>query len=161
MPDQVYPEPTTGALIFDRAGRLFLMKSHKWEGKWVIPGGHVDLGERIENAVRREVKEETGYDVPVGALVGPVWERTAVFDFMHRPYVQHEEFFTASVGDAVGRHPIVWTEAEHDTLEAAEWHTPEEIRRFDIEVFPLDLGELLSTVLPWDGRLRHLGREEA
>jgi nucleoside triphosphatase len=63
MPDQVFPEPTTGALIFDRSGRLFLMKSHKWEGKWVIPGGHVDLGERIEDAVRREVKEETNLDV--------------------------------------------------------------------------------------------------
>lgn len=63
MPDQLYPEPTTGALIFDRQGRLFLMKSHKWEGKWVIPGGHVDLGERIEDAVKREVKEETNLDV--------------------------------------------------------------------------------------------------
>lgn len=63
MPDQIYPEPTTGALIFDREGRLFLVKSHKWEGKWVIPGGHVDLGERIEDAVRREVKEETNLDV--------------------------------------------------------------------------------------------------
>lgn len=63
MPEQIFPEPTTGALIFDREGRLFLMKSHKWEGKWVIPGGHVDLGERIEDAVRREVKEETNLDV--------------------------------------------------------------------------------------------------
>jgi nucleoside triphosphatase len=63
MTEQVYPEPTTGALIFDREGRLFLMKSHKWKGKWVIPGGHVDLGERIEDAVRREIKEETNLDV--------------------------------------------------------------------------------------------------
>jgi nucleoside triphosphatase len=63
MPEQLYPEPTTGALIFDKEGRLFLMRSHKWEGKWVIPGGHVDLGERIEDAVRREVKEETNLDV--------------------------------------------------------------------------------------------------
>ncbi len=63
MPDQLYPEPTTGALVFDPKGRLFLMKSHKWEGKWVIPGGHVDLGERIVDAVKREVKEETNLDV--------------------------------------------------------------------------------------------------
>lgn len=63
MTEQVYPEPTTGALVFDREGRLFLMKSHKWKGKWVIPGGHVDLGERIEDAVRREIKEETNLDV--------------------------------------------------------------------------------------------------
>ncbi len=60
---QQYPEPTTGALIFNPEGKLFLMKSHKWKGKWVIPGGHVDLGERIEDAVRREIKEETNLDV--------------------------------------------------------------------------------------------------
>ena len=63
MADQQYPEPTCGALIFDREGRLFLMKSHKWKDRWVIPGGHIDLGERIEDAVRREVKEETNLDV--------------------------------------------------------------------------------------------------
>lgn len=39
--DQHYSEPTVGALIFDPAGRLFLMKSHKWGGKYVVPGGHV------------------------------------------------------------------------------------------------------------------------
>ena len=38
---QHYPEPTVGALIFDPDGRLFLMKSHKWAGKYVVPGGHV------------------------------------------------------------------------------------------------------------------------
>lgn len=61
--DQRFPEPTTGALVFNREGRVLLVRSHKWEGKWVIPGGHVDLGERIEDAMRREVKEETNLDV--------------------------------------------------------------------------------------------------
>ena len=65
-PPQHYPEPTVGALIFDPAGRLFLMRSHKWAGKYVVPGGHVELGEMLEAALRREVAEETGlviYDV--------------------------------------------------------------------------------------------------
>ena len=60
QPAQQYPEPTVGALIFDPAGRLFLMRSHKWGGRWVVPGGHVELGETLEAAVRREVAEETG-----------------------------------------------------------------------------------------------------
>jgi nucleoside triphosphatase len=59
-PAQHYPEPTVGALIFDPAGRLFLMQSHKWGGKYVVPGGHVELGETLEAALRREVAEETG-----------------------------------------------------------------------------------------------------
>ena len=57
---QHYPEPTVGALIFDPTGRLFLMQSHKWGGRYVVPGGHVELGETLEAALRREVAEETG-----------------------------------------------------------------------------------------------------
>ena len=63
MAEQQYPEPTVGALIFDPQGRLFLMSSHKWKGKYVIPGGHIELGETMVEALRREVKEETNLDI--------------------------------------------------------------------------------------------------
>ncbi len=63
MSDQVFPEPTVGALIFNPEGKLFLMKSHKWGGKFVVPGGHIELGERAEDALIREIKEETGLDI--------------------------------------------------------------------------------------------------
>jgi len=60
---QQYPEPTCGALIFNPAGKILLMKSHKWKDRYVIPGGHIELGEKIEDALKREIKEETGLDV--------------------------------------------------------------------------------------------------
>ena len=63
MTEQQYPEPTCGALIFNPAGKIFLMKSHKWRDKYVIPGGHVELGEKIEDALKREIKEETELDI--------------------------------------------------------------------------------------------------
>ncbi len=63
MTDQKYPEPTVGALIFNPKGELILIKSHKWFGKYVIPGGHIELGETMEHAVIREAKEETGLDI--------------------------------------------------------------------------------------------------
>jgi len=62
MPQQ-YPEPTVGALIFNVEGKIFLMASPKWKGKFAVPGGHVEIGETLEQAVRREVKEETNLDV--------------------------------------------------------------------------------------------------
>ena len=63
MAKQQFPEPTVGALIFDQKGELFLMKSYKWRDKYVIPGGHIELGETIEEALKREIKEETGLDI--------------------------------------------------------------------------------------------------
>jgi len=63
MSKQQFPEPTVGALIFNSEDKFFLMKSHKWKNKYVMPGGHIDLGEKIEDAVKREAKEETGMDI--------------------------------------------------------------------------------------------------
>ena len=63
MAEQRYPEPTVGALIFNAEGKLFLMRSHKWRGKWVVPGGHIELGETMEQALRREIREETGLEI--------------------------------------------------------------------------------------------------
>jgi nucleoside triphosphatase len=60
---QLYPEPTTGSLIFNPAGELLLLKSHKWLDRYVVPGGHIELGEKIEAAVVREAMEETGLEV--------------------------------------------------------------------------------------------------
>ncbi len=63
MAEQQYPEPTCGALIFNLESKIFLMKSHKWRDKYVIPGGHVELGEKIKDALKREIKEETGLSI--------------------------------------------------------------------------------------------------
>jgi nucleoside triphosphatase len=63
MSDQMFPEPTVGALILNPEGALFLMRSHKWRGHYVVPGGHIELGESMVQALHREVKEETGLDI--------------------------------------------------------------------------------------------------
>jgi nucleoside triphosphatase len=63
MAKQQFPEPTVGAMIFDAKGNLFLMKTHKWGDKYAIPGGHVELGETLIDALIREVKEETNLDI--------------------------------------------------------------------------------------------------
>ena len=63
MAKQQYPEPTVGALILNSEDKLFLMRSHKWRDMYVIPGGHIELGERMEEALRREILEETGLEI--------------------------------------------------------------------------------------------------
>jgi ADP-ribose pyrophosphatase YjhB (NUDIX family) len=54
MADQFFPEPTVGVFIFNQTGEMLLLKSHKWPGKYVVPGGHVELGERLEEAALRD-----------------------------------------------------------------------------------------------------------
>ena len=61
----MYPEPTVGALIVNREGKILLAKSHKWFDMYTLPGGHIEVGESMTDAVRREVKEEVGLDVEV------------------------------------------------------------------------------------------------
>jgi len=59
----LHPEVTVGGLIFNDKNELFLMKTYKWGGLFCIPGGHIELGETAEDAVLREIKEETNLDV--------------------------------------------------------------------------------------------------
>jgi nucleoside triphosphatase len=63
MSKQQFPEPTVGVFIFNQQGKLLLLQSHKWPGAYVVPGGHVELGERLEETAVREAKEETGLDI--------------------------------------------------------------------------------------------------
>jgi 8-oxo-dGTP diphosphatase len=63
-----------GAIIVDPAGRLLVIqRGHPpGEGLWSLPGGRVEPGESDAEAVRREVKEETGLEVEPGPEIGTV-----------------------------------------------------------------------------------------
>ncbi len=60
---QEFPEPCVGALILNPQGKLLLLKSHKWSNMYVIPGGHIEVGEKAREALKREIKEETNLDI--------------------------------------------------------------------------------------------------
>jgi 8-oxo-dGTP diphosphatase len=59
---------SAGALIFDRAGRLLILKP-TYKSGWTIPGGVMEAdGETPWDACRREVREECGIDLGSGRL---------------------------------------------------------------------------------------------
>ncbi len=58
-----FPKVAIGALVFNHKNQLLLLKSPKWHDRYIVPSGHVDFGEKLEDTVKREVKEETGLDV--------------------------------------------------------------------------------------------------
>jgi phosphoglycolate phosphatase len=57
------PIPTVGAMILDSHKRVLMIRTHKWSDLWGIPGGKIKYGERSEDALRREIKEETNLDI--------------------------------------------------------------------------------------------------
>jgi 8-oxo-dGTP diphosphatase len=66
--------PCVGAVVHDDDGRLLLVRRRNppAPGRWSVPGGRVEGTETDGAAVRREVLEETGLDVVVGAYLGTV-----------------------------------------------------------------------------------------
>jgi len=62
--------PAVGALILDDEGRVLLVKHIPqkggfWAGKYIAPGGRLEVGEELEEGVRREVREETGLEIDI------------------------------------------------------------------------------------------------
>jgi ADP-ribose pyrophosphatase YjhB (NUDIX family) len=70
------PVLAVAAVVVDDTGRVVLIRRGKAPdlGEWSIPGGAVELGESLADALRREIREETGLDVVVGELL-EIYER--------------------------------------------------------------------------------------
>ncbi len=65
--------PLVGVGVMLTRDNSLLLVKRKYDpdaGYWAIPGGHLDLGERVENAAEREAYEETGFIVKVSKLAG-------------------------------------------------------------------------------------------
>ena len=65
------PELAVGAIVVE-AGSLLMVRRARapGAGRWSVPGGRVEAGERVSDAVAREVSEETGVAVVPGELAG-------------------------------------------------------------------------------------------
>ncbi|RLE89818.1 MAG: hypothetical protein DRN04_15880 [Thermoprotei archaeon] len=65
------PSVAVDVAIFTPRGIVLVKrKNEPFKGYWALPGGFVEYGERVEDAARREVLEETGLEVELRGLVG-------------------------------------------------------------------------------------------
>lgn len=70
--DGAFPTPVVRAIIEDAAGRVLILRRAKtaWgEGDWCLPGGKVDYGQTVAEALAREIREETALRLISAALL--------------------------------------------------------------------------------------------
>jgi 8-oxo-dGTP diphosphatase len=72
MPFPATPALTTDCVVFDERGYVLLIRrgNEPFKGSYALPGGFVDVGERIEDSCQRELSEETGLHVGELRLIG-------------------------------------------------------------------------------------------
>lgn len=85
------PVTAVGAFLFDREGRVLLVQRAKApsEGLWSVPGGRIERGETLAQAVAREIREETGLVAEVGPLVGVIERIADDYHFVILDYLAH------------------------------------------------------------------------
>jgi 8-oxo-dGTP diphosphatase len=108
-----------GAVIRDAAGRMLLIQRGHEPGKglWSVPGGRIEPGETDQEAVVREVREETGLEVTCGLLLGAI-ERPGLAGTI----LDIRDYYAFVTGGEL---------AAGDDADEARWVAPEEAARLD------------------------------
>lgn len=122
-----------GAVIEDGEGRVLLVRhvperEGYWKGKWICPGGRLELGESIRDGIEREVMEETNLSIELTTPLVP-FERIVTSDGETTLHVIYVDFLAKLVGGElrpetdVGEAmwvrrediPGIWSELHEDT----------------------------------------------
>ena len=123
---QKYPEATVGALVVNSKGEILIVRSSKWDDKHTVPGGHIELGELAEDAIKREVREETGLDVEVVKLL---LVQQAVYP---KFYLKHEHFVFM---DYLCRTQETNVKLDGRELQHYVWVSPREALKLELEEY--------------------------
>jgi len=123
------PVPAVAAVII-REGNILLVKRGVEPSKdmWSIPGGSVHWGEPLQEAVKREVREETGLEIEVGRIAG-------VFDLIARDEAGKASFHYVIV-DFLAE-PVGGTLRAGDDASEARWVPVEEVDSYELSAFLL------------------------
>ncbi len=143
-------ERTAGrALLVTPEGKTLLVlgqdPSDRQRGQFYwTPGGGLDPGESLEDATRRELREEVGH--VAGDLGSVVLERVSEFDFGGRRLRQTESFFVLHIDEPFTAAPVALSALEDEAIIDFHWLTSGEMRSTPRAVYPLCLPDLIDEI---------------
>lgn len=128
MSGRRYPERplvAVGALIIHKKKVLLARRAKDpFKGEWSLPGGAVEVGETVEDAVRREVCEETGIEVEITGVAG-------IYDRICRDPDGQIEYHYVLI-DYLCR-PVAGIGAAASDAEAVAWFAGKEVETLTIQ----------------------------
>jgi nucleoside triphosphatase len=126
-----YPEAVVGAVILNAKNKVLIVRSTKWNSKYIIPGGHIELGEKMKDALIREVKEETGlkiYDIELLSLKESIYSKS----FGEQKHFIFIDYLCKTDSNEVKL---------NDEADAYEWISLAELDEYNLENFVKNLLE--------------------
>ena len=136
------------AIVMTPDGDVLLVRFEFPAGtRWALPGGGVDPGESVHDALHRELREEAGL---VDATIGPhVWNRLHIIPFLDGRYDgQREQIHLVEVPARFEPRPaFTWEQLNAEYVFGLHWWTIDEIAASDASFAPRDLALLLRSLL--------------
>ncbi len=120
-----FPLTTVGALVVNNCGQILIVRTTKWRGTWGVPGGKVEWGESLVDAVIREFQEEVGLEL---TQVRFALLQEAVLDpqFFKAAHFIMVNYYAFSTSDRI---------IPNEEIEAWAWVTPQEAMEYPLNTY--------------------------